>query len=272
MLNQQKSSYSDLADLSGKVALVTGAARGIGFGISSCLAGHGVRVIIADCDEEGGNQAVRELLQDGGSAAFVYCDVTDESIVKHMVNEVTAVHGGIDILVNNAGIYPQKPLLEMTGSDFRHVLEVNLTGTFLCSRYVAETMIGAKRGGSVINITSIEAERSSSSGMSAYGSSKAGVVMLTKSLARELGLYGIRVNAVSPGGIITREIRTVECESDSEAGKNQYERLRKFLKRVPLGRMGEADDVAKAVLFLASDLSSYITGETIRVDGGYIVS
>lgn len=272
MLNQQYSSSNNLADLSGKVALVTGAARGIGYFISSCLANHGARVIIADYDAKGGNLAARQIEQSGLSAAFVYCDVTDEPRVEQMVGEIAAAEGDIDILVNNAGIYPQKPFLEMDGGDFRHVLEVNLTGTFLCSRYVAQTMVDTKGGGSIINITSIEAERSSSPGMSAYGASKAGVVMLTKSLARELGPYGIRVNAISPGGIITREMRTVESNIAVEAGKRQYDRLRNFLKRVPLGRMGEADDVAKTVLFLASDLSSYITGEIVRVDGGYMVS
>ena len=272
MLNQKYSSSNNLADLSGKVALVTGAARGIGCYVSSCLANHGARVIIADYDAKCGNLTARKIEQSGLSAAFVYCDVTDESRVEQMVGETVSAEGGIDILVNNAGIYPQKPFLEMKGEDFRRVLEVNLTGTFLCSRYVAQAMVAAKRGGSIINITSIEAERSSSPGMSAYGASKAGVVMLTKSLAGELGHYGIRVNAVSPGGIITREMQTGENNTTVEAGKSQYDRLRNFLKRVPLGRMGEADDVANTVLFLASDLSSYITGEIVRVDGGYMVS
>lgn len=259
-------------DLTGKVAVVTGGAQGIGRVICSYLAGSGARVAIADCNETSGKLAAQELGKSGGNAAFYYCDVTDESRVKQFSNDLVTTEGAVDILVNNAGIYPEKPFMETTGDDFRRVLEVNLVGTFLCSRYIAASMIEKKRIGTIINIASIEAERSSSIGMSAYGASKAGVVMLTRSLAKELGQYGIRVNAVAPGGIITREMASSDGDVDISISQQQHARLKKFLKQVPIGRMGEADDVAGVVLFLASDLSSYITGATITVDGGYMVS
>ena len=272
MTNNENLSLYNQIDLTGKVALVTGGAQGIGRVICSYLAGSGARVAIADCNEKYGKLAAQELGKYGSNAAFYYCDVSDESRVKQLVDELVNAEGGIDILVNNAGIYPEIPFLEMTGDDFRRVLEVNLIGTFLCSRYIAASMIEQKRGGIIINMASIEAERSFSIGMSAYGASKAGVAMLTRNLAKELGQYGIRVNAVAPGGIITREMTSSCGNADSATSQHRYDQLKKFLKRVPIGRMGEADDVAGVVLFLASDLSSYITGETIKVDGGYMVS
>ncbi|MDD2472228.1 MAG: SDR family NAD(P)-dependent oxidoreductase [Dehalococcoidales bacterium] len=270
MTNQERAALYSQIDLTGRVAVVTGGAQGIGLVICSHLADAGARVVIADYNQAAGKQAVQALNKTG--ASFVCCNVADELQVQKMVAETLEAENRIDILVNNAGIYPQKPLLEMTGNDFRHVLEVNLVGTFLCSRYVAASMVENRCGGTIINMASIEAERSSSEGMSAYGASKAGVVMLTRSLAGELGKYGIRVNAVSPGGIITQEMASKVNQADNQNRRIQYSRLKEFLKRVPLGRMGEADDVARAVLFLASDMSSYINGETIKVDGGYMVS
>ena len=160
----------------------------------------------------------------------------------------------------------------MTGDDFRQVLDVNLTGAFLCARYAAESMAGRKRGGCIINIASIEALHPSSTGMSAYDASKAGVVMLTRSLARELGPHGIRVNVVAPGGILTRAM-TSQLGDTGEAGqKAQLRELKDFMKRMALGRMGEADDIARVVLFLASGLADYVTGDLVTVDGGYLVS
>ena len=259
-------------DLSGKVVVVTGGAKGIGRVICSYMVAAGARTIIVDNDEVAGKHTVEEFNQAGAKARFVKCNITDEAEVKSTFTQLDKSESGVDVLVNNAGIYPEKPFLETEVSDLRQVLEINLIGTFICSRNAAVSMIARQRGGVIINIVSIEAERSSSPGMSAYGASKAGVVMLTKSLAKELGHHGIRVNAVSPGGIITPEIVGQLKEVTPELYKDQKAKLKTFLKRVPIGRMGEAGDVAGVVLFLASDLSSYITGETIRVDGGYLVS
>ena len=264
-----KNKQIDLAD---KVAVVTGGAKGIGRVICSYMVAAGARAIIVDNDEVAGKQTAEELNQVGTKARFVKCNIIDEADVQNTFIQIDKSESGIDILVNNAGIYPEKPFLETEASDLRRVLEINLIGTFICSRNAATSMIARQRGGAIINIVSIEAERSSSSGMSAYGASKAGVVMLTKSLAKELGHHGIRVNAVSPGGIITPEMVGQLKGALPELYKDQKAKLKAFLKRVPIGRMGEAEDVAGVVLFLASDLSSYITGETIRVDGGYLVS
>jgi len=189
-----------------------------------------------------------------------------------MVNTAIEKMGGIDILVNNAGIYPRIPLAQMTGSDFEQVMSVNLTGTFLCSRYASQRMIEQRQGGCVINIASIDSLHPSSPGLSAYNSSKGGVLMLTKSMALELGRYGIRVNAIAPGGIMTEGMLSHTKESPKEQDKAQLRELRAFMARIVLGRMGDADDVARVALFLASDLASYVTGGLIVVDGGYLIS
>jgi len=160
----------------------------------------------------------------------------------------------------------------MSGRDFERVLSVNLLGTFLCSRYAGEEMVRQRLGGCIINIASIEALHPSSTGMSAYDASKGGVLMLTKSLARELGPHGIRVNAVAPGAILTRGVLSHVGKQTEEEEKAGLKELKAFMARMALGRMGDADDVARVVLFLASELASYITGDLIVVDGGYLVS
>jgi NAD(P)-dependent dehydrogenase (short-subunit alcohol dehydrogenase family) len=157
----------------------------------------------------------------------------------------------------------------MTGEDFQSVISINLAGTFLCSRYASDAMISGRKGGSIINIASIEALHPSSTGMTAYDASKGGVLMLTKSLARELGRHDIRVNAIAPGGIKTRGILSQVTPSGS---REQLKELKSFLSRIVLGRLGDADDIARTAVFLASEMAGYITGEMIVVDGGYLVS
>jgi 2-deoxy-D-gluconate 3-dehydrogenase len=259
----------ELVSLDGKTAIVTGGARGIGLAISRRLAEAGAAVIIADTDTEEASKAAGELKTPGYNVQYTACDVTEETEVKSMVAGVLKKQGSIDILVNNAGIYPRKSLSEMTGEDFRSVISVNLTGTFLCSRYVSEVMISKQKGGCIINIASIEALHPSSTGMSSYDASKGGVLMLTKSLARELGKHDIRVNAIAPGAIKTRGVLS---QTSPSGDRSQLKELKSFLSRIALGRMGDADDIARVALFLASDLAEYITGEMIVVDGGYLVS
>lgn len=269
MLQEQNTPLSELINLKGKTAVVTGGAQGLGYAISARLLEAGADVVILDFDASRGENAVRTL---GGKVSFKECDITDEPGVQQSFAEIAAEHDGIGILVNNAGIYPRKPFIEMTGDDFRKVLEVNLTGTFLCSRYAVESMIEKKRGGCILNIASIEGIHPSSTGMTAYDASKAGVIMLTKSLARELGTHGIRVNAIAPGGILTRAIYSHVGEAPEAEQKSQLKELKNFMRRMALGRMGEADDIARTALFLVSDMSEYITGEVIAVDGGYLIS
>jgi NAD(P)-dependent dehydrogenase (short-subunit alcohol dehydrogenase family) len=263
---------SDLINLSQKGAIVTGGAMGIGLAISCRLAEAGARVTIADLDTEAGEQGAGELKKSGYPATFVRCDVTREDEVRSMVEAAVRAMGHLDILVNNAGVYPRQPLSEMTAQDFERVISVNLTGTFLCSRYASQKMVEQKCGGCIINIASIEALHPSASGMTAYDASKGGVLMLTKSLARELGSHGIRVNAIAPGAMLTRGVFSQLRRPSAESEKAQLKELKAFMGRIALGRMGEADDVARVVLFLASELASYITGDLIVVDGGYLIS
>ena len=263
---------SELIDLTGRSAIVTGGAMGIGLVISYRLAEAGATVLTADINAEEAQKATEELKSYGYKAMFTQCDVSREEEVRNMVDTAVREMGGIDILVNNAGIYPRKPLEQMTGEDFGRVISVNLTGTFLCSRYTSQKMIEKRQGGCIINIASIEAVHPSSTGMSAYDASKGAVLMLTKSMARELGPHDIRVNAIAPGGIKTRGLLSNIGISSKVQEHAQLKELKAFMARIALGRMGDADDVARVALFLASDLSSYITGELIIVDGGYLVS
>ena len=266
---KQRKPIRELIDLSGKNALVTGAAAGIGFAIAVRLAEAGAKVAIADIDEGRAKEAAAGLRDAGYPVCSIHCDVGDEGSVKSAVDAAVSEMGGIHILVNNAGVYPRKPLSEMTGEDFRKVVSVNLTGTFLCTRHVRQVMIRQDRGGCIINIASIEALHPSAAGMTAYDASKGGVLMLTKSTARELGGHDIRVNAVAPGGILTRGVLS---HLDREGAAADRKELKRFLSRMVLGRMGAADDIARVALFLASELSGYITGEMIVADGGYLIS
>lgn len=262
----------ELISLHGKSAVVTGGARGIGLAICSRLAEAGASTLIADLDIEEAEKAVRGLTASGYAAYCIKCDVSNEADVRKMVDVCVEKLGGVDILVNNAGIYPRKSLDSMSGEDFDEVVAVNLRGTFLCSRYAGAEMVRQRRGGCIINIASIEAFRPSASGMAAYDASKGGLWALTKSLARELGPYGIRVNAIAPGAIKTRWVSWhLRKQGAAEEVRGQLKELKAFLSRIILGRMGEADEVARVVLFLASELSSYVTGEMIVVDGGYLV-
>jgi NAD(P)-dependent dehydrogenase (short-subunit alcohol dehydrogenase family) len=258
----------ELISLSGKGAIVTGGAMGIGLAICRRLAEAGAGVLIADLNGDEARKASNELNSLGYKTHFIQGDVTSENDVRAMVSECVGTLGGVDILVNNAGVYPRKPLEEMTGRDFERVISINLTGTFLCSRYAASEMIAKQQGGCIINIASIEAVHPSSTGMSAYDASKGGVLMLTRSMARELGPHGIRVNAIAPGGIKTRGVLSQTAPGD-RAGLKE---LKSFISRIALDRMGDADDIARVALFLASDLSGYITGDLIVADGGYLVS
>jgi len=271
-LPNQQVPISKLIDLTGKRAIVTGGAMGIGFAISYRLAEAGATMQVADINARAAQEAIEELKRYRYKATFTQCDVSQEEAVKAMVDSAVKEMGGIDILVNNAGIYPRISLEQMTGEDFEQVISVNLKGTFLCSRYAGQKMIEQRRGGCIINIASIEAVHPSSTGMSAYDASKGGVLMLTKSMARELGQHGIRVNAIAPGGIMTRGVLSHVGTTSKEQEKEQLKELKAFMARMALGRMGDADDIARVALFLASDLANYITGDLIVVDGGYLIS
>ena len=261
-------STRELVDLSRKRAVVTGGATGIGLAISLRLAEAGAVVVVADMNIEAARKASREISDCGYQVVPMQCDVSREDQVRQMVDSAVQNLGGIDILVNNAGIYPRIPLAQITGDSFDQVMAVNLKGTFLCCREVSQRMIGQGRGGCIINIASIDAVHPSSKGMTAYDASKGGVLMFTRSLALELGRHDIRVNAVAPGGILTEGASSHFGGSAKEGRKE----LKAFMSRIALGRMGRADDIGRVVLFLASDLASYVTGSLVVADGGYLVS
>lgn len=262
-----KLSLQKLIDLQGKTAIVTGGAMGIGFGIAYRLAEAGANVVIADLNEEVGNKAVEELTADGFKVTFIKTDVSSEDGVKRATDFAVKTYDGIDILINNAGIYPIIPVMQMTPADFEKILAVNLKSVFLFTKTVSEVMIKQGRGGKIINITSIDAIHPSSVGLAVYDASKHGLWGFTKNTALELAPHNIQVNAIAPGGVATPG-----TGAGQPATPEIEEILKKFLQKIPMKRMGEPDDIGKAALFLASDLSSYMTGSQIVVDGGVLLS
>lgn len=244
--------------LDGKVALVTGAARGIGAATARLLAGEGARVALADRRENEAAAVVAELnATRPGSAIFVSLDVTGEADWQAAIAQTEAAFGPINVLVNNAGIIRVAPLEQMTLENFRKVMETNLVGTFLGLKYGAESLKRAG-GGSIVNFSSVQGMEGRQ-GFTAYSASKFGIRGLTKSAAIELGPHNIRVNAVVPGPTKTKMIeRPGWKDEDYDAMYGKY----------PLGRMANAGEVARMVLFLASDQSSFCTGGDYVVDGG----
>lgn len=247
--------------LGGKVALVTGAgkdSRGIGHGIAVALAREGADIAVASHTLANALRVADAVQALGRRALAIEMDVSRAESVEAGIAEVLSGLGRIDILVNNAGITRDALLVRMREEDWDAVLDVNLKGAFLCSRAVAKVMM-KQRGGSIVNITSIMG-LTGNAGQANYSAAKAGLIGLTKSLARELGSRGIRVNAVAPGWI-----ETAMTDSLPEAVREA------ILKQIPLGRLGNADDVAGAVVFLCSDEASYITGQVLTVDGGLVM-
>lgn len=257
----------ELLNLTGKVAIVTGGAKGIGYGISYRLAEAGAKVLIADLDEATAEQTAQELVGKGWTAEAVRTDVSSEEDVQRMVKTCDEKFGSVDILVNNAGIYPPAPLAQMTEADFEKVMHVNLRSVFLTTKHASEVMKAQGHGGSIINITSIDALHPSMIGLAHYDASKHGVWGFTKNSALELAEYKIWVNAIAPGGIQTPGVAAMQ-----QGGPANPEMIKAFMAKIPMHRMGEPDEIGMVALFLASDMSSYMTGEQIVVDGGALLS
>lgn len=248
--------------LSGKTAIVTGAASGIGRGISRTLGEHGTDVVVADVREEPrqGGRPTHELVPEetGQRAVFTDCDVTDRGDFEVAV-DAAEEFGGVDIHVNNAGIFRWEDSLEVTEPEFDQMIGVNTKGLFLGSQVAGERMIENDDGGSIINITSIAGLIGDGDQIS-YSTSKGGATLLTYSFADSLGTHGVRVNAIAPGGIDT-DIAADEDDPPTDSSE--------LAEEVPLGRPGEPEEIGGAAVFLASDLASYVNGETLVVDGGY---
>lgn len=241
--------------LKGRVAIVTGAAQGIGRAICSALAGEGADLALWDINDQGIQEAARSLSSRGGKHVPFKVDVSLSSEVEMAVKRLLVEWGRIDILVNNAGIVRDSLLVRMKDEDWNWVLDVNLKGAFYCTREVLRTMM-KQRWGRIINITSVVGVMGNA-GQVNYVASKAGLIGLTKATAREVATRGITVNAVAPGFI------------ETDMTGNLSEEIRQaMLKQIPLGRFGLAEDVAGVVSFLASEASSYITGQVIHINGG----
>ncbi len=262
---------NDLLNLKGKTAIVTGGALGIGQSIAQRLAEAGAKVMIADVNEKEGQKTVETFTTHGWNARFIKTDVSQEEEVKNMVDETISAFGSLDILVNNAGIYPSIPMMQLSKDLFEKVIKINLEGVFLCTQTAAAQMIKQGNGGKIINVTSIDALHPSSVGLAHYDASKHGVWGFTKNIALELAPHKIWVNAIAPGGITTPG-----TQQGTQSTPEQMERLKKvieaFTQKIPMHRFGEPDDIGKVALFLASDMSSYMTGSQIVVDGGVLLS
>ena len=239
-----------------KIVLVTGAGRGIGASIAKRFASEGAEVIVNySGNDEAAQKTVDEITATGGQAQKYKCSVNDSESVKVMIDEIIKEFGRIDILVNNAGITKDGLMLRMTDEDVDRVIDVNLKGTFNCTKYVSKYMLKQKSG-KIINISSVVG-LSGNAGQVNYSASKAGIIGITKSAAKELSSRGITVNAVAPGYVDTDMTKVLSDNIRNE-----------ILKNIPLQRMGNVEDISNCVAFLASEDASYITGQVISVDGG----
>ena len=246
--------------LKNKTALVTGASKGIGRGIALALAKEGYNLVIADIDQAALSAVAGEINASGVKVLPVKCDVSRQSEVDKMMKKITAEFGKLDILVNNAGIYPFMPFMKMTEADWDRVMSVNLKSVFLCSQAAAKIM---PEGGRIIDISSVAAFIGFS-GLVHYCASKGGINAMIRALALALAEKKITVNAVAPGAI-----NTPGASQPDQPRAAAEESRKQTIAMIPLARMGEPEDIAEAVVFLASDKASYITGQTIIVDGGW---
>jgi 3-oxoacyl-[acyl-carrier protein] reductase len=250
----------DSLSLAGRGALVTGGARGIGRAIALCLAQRGAEVAVNDVEEAAAAETCAEIESAGGRAFALGFDVSEAQAVERGVAAAIDRLSGLHILVNNAGISIDALLMRVAEDDLERILRVNLKGAFLCSKAAARSLLRARDGGRVINIASVVGEQGNS-GQAMYAASKAGLIGLTKSLAREFASRGVTVNAVAPGYVET-EMTAAAIQGDARDA---------LLARIPLGRVGTADEIAEAVAFLASPAAAYVTGHVMRVNGGLLI-
>jgi NAD(P)-dependent dehydrogenase (short-subunit alcohol dehydrogenase family) len=247
--------------LKDKVAIVTGATKGIGRACAEEFAREGARVTLAGRSRDPGEAAAEAINARGGQAMFIACDVSDSAQVNHMVEATVEHFGGLDIMLSNAGINNKAEFLDVTEEDWDRVIDVNLKGVFLCGQAAARHMVKQGGGGVIINMSSVIAVLGLKNQV-AYSASKGGIKQLTKSMALGLIDKGIRVNAIGPGPVATELMKRV---GHNKALMNQ------ILKRTPIGRIAECEEIGRVAVFLASDDSSFIVGQTIYPDGGRMI-
>ena len=255
--------------LAGKVAIVTGAAKGIGAAIASALTAEGATVVISDIDDENGLKLVGQLEGDGKKAVYVRADVGNAADIDDLFRQASASFNKVDILVNNVGVRYRKPMLEIPDEEWDQVITTNLSGTFRCTQRAARIM-ARQKAGCIVNITSQAGVFYSRGQGCHYAASKAAIIQLTRVLSFELGPLGIRINSVAPGSLLIDQI-SGESSAGSESINETAPTMPRPLANVPLRFLGNADDVARAVLFFVSDHSRFITGQTLLVNGGVIV-
>ena len=244
--------------LKDKITVITGAAAGIGLACAQRFAAEGARVVLADIDGDRGVAAAEAIADTGAEARFVPCDVGDKAQVDAAIAEAVAAYGGLDCAIANAGIVHACDFLELAEEDFDRVIRVNLKGVFLTGQAAARQMVAQGRGGTIINMSSVNAVMAIPA-ITPYVAAKGGVNQLTKVMALALVDHDIRVNAIGPGSIMTEVFKSVITDKAA---------MDKILSRTPMGRVGEPEEIASVALFLACEDSSYITGQTIYPDGG----
>jgi len=251
-------------DLQGKVVIITGAGRGMGKSHALKFAENGAKVVVSDIQKEECEKVANEIKEKGGEALAIKCDVSQKEEVEKMVKETIKNWGKIDVLVNNAGIADFKPFLEMTEEDWEKTININLKGYFLCAKACAKEMVKIKSG-VIINIASVAMGQVGIGfpNLVHYCATKGGITAMTEAMALELAPYNIRVNAVSPGAIDTPMVDPLKADQKTIEG---------LLARIPMNRMGKSEEVSNLVLFLASDVSSYMTGSTVVIDGGWLAT
>lgn len=258
----RKALRHNFCNLVDKVAIITGAKQGMGKTHALKLAKAGASVVISDISQEECQIVADEIKKAGGKAVAVKCDISNKAEVEQMVKKTVETFGKLDILVNNAGICPFKPFLEMTEEEFNKVIDINLKGYFLCAQAAAKEMAKQKKG-SIVNIASIAMGQVGVGfqGLTHYCASKGGIVAMAEAMSLELAPLNIRVNTIAPGAIDTPMVASV---------KQDMKNLEPMLAGIPLKRMGNPEEISNAVLFLASDESSYMTGSVVVVDGGWL--
>lgn len=258
---------NELFGLNGKVALVTGGALGIGRSTALRLAEAGAAVVVSDINEAAALETVALVKQAGGKAAAIVTDVAKVADAERAAQFTVETFGRLDILVNNAGVFPPAPVVDVTEAFWDRVMDINLKGAFFMAQAAAKRMIAGGQGGKIVNVASVDALFPTGN-LVAYDSSKGGLAMMTKSLAKELGAHGILVNTLAPGGVATPGVKEGALEI---LGAGADVDLTKFPVRGVLGRMADPDEMARVILFLATDLSAYVTGSMVVADAGMLI-